>query len=178
MKLVGLSGSLSGSKTANIVNDVLKHSKLNYPEVETELIDLKDYEIEFVKGMPLQFYNNDTVTVVKKLLNADLIVISTPIYQASITGALKNLLDHLPVDAFKNKVTGIVTIAGTDKHFLVAEHQLKPILNFLKGIVPTGNIFVHSDLFDEDNQIDDPDYHRRIKKLVDEMLHLSKSLSV
>lgn len=175
MKIVGLSGSLSGSKTANVVNDILECSKLNYPEVETELIDLKDYEIEFVNGMPLQFYNDDTVTVVKKLLNADLIVIATPIYQASITGALKNLLDHLPVDAFKNKVTGIVTIAGTDKHFLVAEHQLKPILIFLKGIVPTGNLFVHSELFNEDNQIVELDYHRRIKKLVNEMFHLFKA---
>ncbi|WP_106769898.1 NADPH-dependent FMN reductase [Paenibacillus faecalis] len=177
MKLVGLSGSLSGYKTGKVVNDIIVYVRKNYPNIETEMIDLKEYTIDFVTGAPLQSYNSDTLTVVKKLLFADLIVIGTPIYQASITGALKNLLDHLPVDAFKNKVTGIVTLAGSEKHFLVAEHHLKPILTFLKATVPVGNIFVHNDLFNEEEQIVDPEYHIRIQKLFEEMLALHKSLS-
>ncbi len=128
MKLVGLSGSLAGSKTSKVVYDFLSHAKSAYPELQTEFIDLKDYDIDFVRGTPLQFYNHDTVNVVNKLLKADMLMIGSPIYQASITGALKNLLDHLPENALKNKVVGIATLAGSDKHLMVAEHQLKPIL--------------------------------------------------
>ncbi|MBH5319335.1 NAD(P)H-dependent oxidoreductase [Paenibacillus sp. GSMTC-2017] len=177
MKLVGLSGALAGSKTAKVVHDILICAKDIQPDIQTELVDLKDYDIDFVRGTPLQYYNKDTIEVVNKLLFADLLVIGTPIYQASITGALKNVLDHLPMNAFKEKVAGIVTLGGSDKHFLVAEHQLKPILTFLKATVPVGNVFVHNDLFDENKEISNPDYYRRIKKLAEEMVFLQNSLT-
>jgi len=91
MKLVGVSGTLSGQKTSQTVFAVLNAAKQLNREVEVELIDLKDYEIEFMQGWPLSYYNDDTQTVVNKILEADGIVLGTPIYQASIAGALKNL---------------------------------------------------------------------------------------
>lgn len=94
-----------------------------------------------------------------------------------LSGALKNLLDHLPTNALKDKVNGVVTLGGSDKHFLVGEHQLKPILTFLKAVVPVGNTFVNNDLFDENNNISDKDYYRRIKKLADEMIFLQSSIA-
>ncbi|NKE06668.1 NADPH-dependent FMN reductase [Mesobacillus selenatarsenatis] len=177
MKLVGVSGSLIGSKTSKSVFEVLNAAKKINPAIETELVDLKDYDVEFVRGIPLPSYNGDTVTVVNKILTADLLVFGTPIYQASISGALKNLLDHIPTDSFKSKVTAIVSTGGSDKHFLVAEYHLKPILSFLKGVVPNGSVFVQNAAFNEDNEISDPDVLSRIKLLSEEMLVMQKSIS-
>lgn len=176
MKLVGLSGSLIGSKTVHSVQAVLLAANNVDPSIEIELLDLKDYEVEFVKGTPLSYYNQDTNHVVKTILSADFIVIGTPVYQSSITGALKNVLDHLPIDAFNSKVTGIVTTAGTDKHYLVAEYHLKPILAYLKGIIPIGNVFIHSDHFNEDNEIIDSDVKKRISHLAKEMILLQNNI--
>jgi len=74
--------------------------------------------LNFARGAPLEYYNEDTVLVVSKLLFTDFIVMGTPIYQASIPGALKNLLDHLTTNALKEKVTGIVTIGDRINIFL------------------------------------------------------------
>jgi len=174
MKLIGISGSLVGTKTAKAVYEVLAAAKSADSSIDTELIDLKEYEVEFVKGTPLSYYNEDTIKVVKAVLSADFLIIGSPIYQASIPGALKNLFDHLPVDAFKGKVTGIVMTGGTEKHFLVAEHQLKPILSYLKGLIPTTNVFVHNDDFNEDNEIDSKEVSARIKNLASELIALQK----
>lgn len=174
MKLIGISGSLVGTKTAKAVYEVLAAAKSSDPSIETELIDLKEYEVEFVRGTPLSYYNNDTIKVVEAVLSADFLVIGSPIYQASIPGALKNLFDHLPVDAFKGKVTGVVMTGGTEKHFLVAEHQFKPILSYLKGLIPTTNVFVHNDDFNEDNEMDSKEVSARIKNLANEMVALQK----
>ncbi|MGE8205437.1 NADPH-dependent FMN reductase [Heyndrickxia sp. NPDC080065] len=176
MKLVGISGSLVGQKTAEAVHSVLFAARGLDSAIQTELIDLKDYDVEFVRGKPLAFYNEDTIEVVNKILSADFLVIGTPIYQASISGVLKNLFDHLPVDAFKSKVTGIVTTGGTEKHFLVTEYQLKPILSYLKGVVPSSNVFIHNDFFNENSEIIDDDILKRIEKLVEEMFFLQKGL--
>ncbi|WP_400246815.1 NADPH-dependent FMN reductase [Niallia sp. JL1B1071] len=174
MKLVGISGSLVGSKTSKAVNEVLVAAKSLDPAIQVELIDLREYDIEFVNGAPLSYYNDDTIKVVNTILAADALVIGTPVYQASITGVLKNLFDHLPVDAFKSKVTGMVITGGTDKHFLVMEYQLKPILTYFKGLVTVQNVFVHNDYFDEENEITDEDAKIRMTKLAEEIIYLKR----
>lgn len=177
MKLVGISGSIIGSKTSKAVHEVLQTAKAKDASIITELIDLKDYEVEFVSGKPFNEYNNDTQKVVTTILSADFLLIGTPIYQASIPGVLKNLFDHLPIDALKSKVTGIVTTGGTEKHFLVTEYQLRPIINYLKGVVPVGNVFVHNNDFSKDNEINSMDIKNRIDRLVEEMIYLQNGIN-
>jgi len=176
MKLVGISGSIIGNKTSKAVHEVLLAAKAFDPAVQIELIDLKDYEVEFVKGVPLSYYNEDTRKVVDIIQCADFLVVGTPIYQASIPGVLKNVLDHLPIDSLKSKVAGIIATGGTDKHYLVMEYHLKPILTYLKGTVPVGNVFIQNDCYDEENEIKDIDVKLRIKKLAEEMILLQKGL--
>jgi FMN reductase len=175
MKLVGISGSLTGSKTSKAVHEVLAAAKRLSPALSTELLDLKDYEVEFVTGKPLTYYNSDTWKVVQTVSEADFLVIGTPIYQASITGALKNLFDHLAVDAFKSKAVGILTTGGSDKHFLVAEYQLKPIISYLKGTAPASSVFVHNNDFNEDNEIASSDVLKRMEKMAGELISLQEA---
>jgi len=173
MKIVGVSGALAGSKTLQTVHEVLAAAKNINPAIETELIDIREYDIEFMCGTPLSYYNDDTQTVVNKIFQADCLVIGTPIYQASISGSLKNLLDLMPIRAFKSKVVGCITNGGSSKHLLVTQYQLKPILQYLEAIVVAKDVFVHNDLFDvETAEILDNSVLRRIHKLAEDMLYL------
>jgi len=71
-------------------------------------------------------------------MEADALIIGTPIFQASIPATLKNIFDLLPVNAFRDKVVSMLVTAGSPKHYLIAEQQLKPILAYMKAhIVPT-----------------------------------------
>lgn len=176
MKLVGISGALIGAKPAIAVNEVLQAAKRLDPNLEIELIDLRNYDVEFVVGKPFADYNKDTQTVINKMMEADLYVIGTPIYQASITGALKNLFDHLPTTALQSKVVGVITTGGSDKHFLVADNQLKPILSFFKANIAASSVFVHSNCFNKDNEIVDEDVVQRINNLAMDLLFLQTKL--
>lgn len=174
MKIVGVAGELTGWKATVVLHNVLEAAKDFDSNIETEPIEMKEYNIEFARGEPLSYYSDDTWNVVNTILSADILVFGTPIYQASISGALKNLLDHFPVDAFKRKVTGIITTGAVEKHFLVADYQLKPILSYLKGLVPSTNVFVHSDCFSDVNEIIDDNVKIRIRALAEEMVRLQK----
>lgn len=178
MKLVGISGSIIGNKTSKAVYEVLLAAQVFDPSIQIELIDLKDYDVEFVRGIPLSDYNEDTRKVVNTIISADFLVVGSPIYQASIPGVLKNLFDHLPVDSLKSKVAGMVVTGGTDKHFLVMEYHLKPILTYLKGMVPVENVFIQNESYDENNEIKDEDIKTRIKNLAEEMTFLQKALQL
>src|ERR1700742_1629776 len=63
----------------------------------TLLIDLADYRIGFADGRPPEQLDDDTAEVVATLAEADVVLLATPTYRGSMTGALKNLLDHVPV---------------------------------------------------------------------------------
>ncbi|WP_339282398.1 NAD(P)H-dependent oxidoreductase [Oceanobacillus sp. FSL K6-3682] len=177
MKLVGISGAPAGDKTAIAVNQVLVHARHFDSSLKTELIDIRDYEIDFFNGAPLADYNDDTWNIVKKISSADFLVFGTPIYQASISGALKNLLDHLPEFVFKRKVTGMVATGWSNKHFLVMEYHLRPILSYFKGLVPSGNVFVHNSAFNMDSdEIIDERVLERLQALAEEMVSLQQGM--
>lgn len=95
-----------------------------------ELIDLVDTRIAFADGRPLASLTDDTPAVVGAIERADAVMLATPVYRGSLTGALKNLLDQVPVPALQGTPTAIVAMGGSDHHYLGAERHLRDVLSF------------------------------------------------
>ncbi|RZA09957.1 MAG: NADPH-dependent FMN reductase, partial [Proteobacteria bacterium] len=64
---------------------------------------------------------------------ADGLIVATPVYKASFSGALKTLLDLLPERALSNKVVLPVATGGSIAHMLAVDYALKPVLASLKA---------------------------------------------
>jgi len=138
MKIVAIAGSIVGSKTRIAMTKVTELLGNKYPQHEVTLLDLADYKLEFSDGRNYFDYDGDTKYVTETIMAADAIIIGTPTFQASIPATLKNIFDLLPINAFYDKVVSSVVTAGTSKHYLMVEQQLKPILAYMKAhIVPT-----------------------------------------
>jgi FMN reductase len=76
-------------------------------------------------------------------------VLATPIYRASFTGSLKNLLDHVPVEALMGKPCGIIAMGATAHHFLGAEWHLRDVLTWFGAMTaPTGIYLSSADFVD------------------------------
>jgi FAD reductase [NAD(P)H] len=176
MKLLGISGTIVGSKTSITVNQVLEEVKKNHPEVEVELLDLKQFKLDFCDGRDPSAYTGDTKIVLEKIAAADFFLIGTPIFQASLSGALKNLFDLLPVNTFRNKVMGFVATGGTYQHYLVIEHQLKPIANYFRAYVEPNHVYLHTDHFNSQNEIIDEDAEERLRRLANGLVFMHKQL--
>ncbi|NIF20660.1 MULTISPECIES: NADPH-dependent FMN reductase [Pantoea] len=67
------------------------------------------------------------------LAEADGVIVATPIYKASFSGALKTLLDLLPERALEHKVVLPIASGGSAGHMLALDYALKPVLNALKA---------------------------------------------
>ena len=72
-------------------------------------------------------------TLIEQLNGADGLIVATPIYKASFSGALKTLLDLLPERALDGKVVLPLATGGTVAHLLAVDYALKPVLNALKA---------------------------------------------
>lgn len=72
-------------------------------------------------------------TFIEQLKAADGLIVATPIYKASFSGALKTLLDLLPERALQSKVVLPLATGGTIAHMLALDYALKPVLDALKA---------------------------------------------
>lgn len=176
MKLLGISGTIVGSKTGIAVQSVLNAAKQFYPEIETQYLDMKDYQVQFCDGRDPSAYTGDTRTVIDIVSSADCYIIGTPIFQSSITGVLKNLFDLVPTAALYNKVMGFVATGGTYQHYLVVENQLKPIAGYLRAFVAPSYVYLHDDHFNAERQIADPDIRARLDRLAREVIFMNQKL--
>ena len=174
MKVVGISGSIVGSKTKTAMKYLEKKLITNYPEVAWELIDLADYTIQFSDGRNYLDYEDDTGYVVKMIMEADAIIIGTPVFQASIPATLKNIFDLLPVNAFQDKVVSMLITAGTSKHYLIAEQQLKPIISYMKAQIVQNYVFIEEKDFLRKEIIND-DILFRLTNLIEDTILLTKT---
>lgn len=169
MKIVIISGSNVGTKTKIATGKMKQLMEKQNPDAKVTLLDLADYEMVFSDGRNYFEYEGDTKYVAETIMGADAIVIGTPIFQASIPATLKNVFDLLPVNAFLDKVISIIVTAGTAKHYLIAEQQLKPILSYMKAhIVPT-YVFIEETDFLREKIVND-DVHFRLERLAEDTL--------
>lgn len=178
MKLLGISGTITGMKPLVVVQKILEEVKQNHPEIEVELLNLRDYDIQFCDGRDPSTYTGDTKKVIDIVSSADFYIIGTPIFQGSITGSLKNLFDLIHPKALRNKVMGFIATGGTYQHYLVIENQLNPIAGYFRAYVAPGFVYAHNDHFNRQNEIVDKDVLERLTALGEEVVFMQKALKV
>lgn len=176
MKIVGLSGSKVGSKTRTAMDYTVKAIMEKYPDAQTTLIDLAEYDVQFSDGRNYLEYKGDTGYVAQTIMEADAIIIGTPIFQASIPATLKNIFDLLPENAFRDKVVSMLVTAGSPKHYLIADQQLKPILGYMKAQVVQTYVFIEEVDFDR-KEITNDDVLYRIERLVEDTVVLAETFT-
>ena len=108
------------------------------------LLDLAAVRIGPAGAAPRE--GDDTAAVVDALAAADAVILATPVYRGSMTGVLKNLLDHVPVEALRDTPVGLVAMGAGDHHYLGAERHLRDVLAFFGAVVaPTAAYLTSAD---------------------------------
>jgi FMN reductase len=142
--------------------------------VAVRTLDLAGLRIAPADGRPGEQLGDDTAATVETIAGSGAVVLATPVYRASLTGALKNLLDHLPVEALRGTPTGIVAMGGSDHHHQGAERHLRDVLSFFGALVaPTAVYLTPSDFADG---VPGAGAAGRLDALVDAVIELAERL--
>ena len=173
MKLVGISGSLGKySKTEISVKTALEFAAASFPDAETNLLTLSEFELEFCDGRNPDSYEGDTRTVIDTITTGDAFIIGSPIYRGTYSGAFKNLFDLIPNDALEGKVVGLLATGGSDHHFLAIEHLFKPLFGYFNAYVVPGGVYANNTHF-SNGKLADEGILKRLEKLANETVRLS-----
>lgn len=174
MRVVLISGSNVGTKTRTVSNYIQQALAKYDSEIDTHIIDLAEVEMVFSDGRNYTEYTGDTGRIAREIMEADALIIGTPVFQASIPAALKNVFDVLPTNAFRDKVVGTFATAGSAKHYLVLAQQLQPILTYMKAQVVQPYVFVEgADILR--GEIINHDVLQRLDRLVEDTVVLTQT---
>jgi multimeric flavodoxin WrbA len=124
IRLLGISGSPRKGATAFVVRQALEFAE-SLGGVETEFISLKGKKINFclhcdycVRTKEGCIQKDDVSELYPSMEAADAWLLATPVYQGSVSGQLKAVLDRCRAvvarnpDVFRNKVGAAIAVGG------------------------------------------------------------------
>lgn len=129
MLVVSISGSPSTRSRSGVV---LKHAAkwLADHGVDVKTVRIQDFNAEDL--LYARFDSPEVIAFIEAVAKADGLLIGTPVYKASFSGALKTLLDLLPERSLHGKVVLPLATGGSIAHMLAVDYALKPVLSALK----------------------------------------------
>jgi len=102
------------------------------------VIELAPLAVDIARAIVSGFPNERVKGEIERLAAADAIIASTPVYKAGISGLFKSFADLLDNDLLIAKPVLLAATAGTARHAMVADEQLRPLFAFLRAMpVPT-----------------------------------------
>lgn len=78
----------------------------------------------------------------QQIMQADILVVGSPVYKASYTGVLKAFCDHIAGGQLAGKLAIPLMMGGSLQHFLALEVHLRPLLIELGASCPTPGLYV------------------------------------
>jgi FMN reductase len=138
-------------------------------QVTVSVIDLRELASEISTALVSQLTGPKLQKAIAALGEADGIVASTPIYKAGASGLFVSFVNLLDNDLLIAKPVVLAATAGTARHALVVDEQLRSLFAYLRTMtVPTS-------LFAATEDWGDPALNKRIDRAALELLLLMES---
>lgn len=173
MKIVVISGSpRKNANTQIVMKYVYDYAKSK--NQETKLINLSEGQIECYRG-PDEEYNEATKTAANDIMDADVWLIGSPIYNSFFSSSLKNLFEYINYKKTAGKVAGITILASGSIGFIDVQTLITQLLSYFRVITNPKAVFLTTDSVKENNMLD-TDAQNRLKEMVDETLAMGSKL--
>ena len=166
IRIAGICGAMGrGSTTSKALAIALKGAA-EY-DAATSLLELHDFDLVFAGSVPTDEYPPDVLRMRQAIRESQGIILATPEYHGSLTGALKNMLDLMSIDDFETKIVGLVGIAGGHVGAIHSLNTMKTICRNLHCWVLPQEVSIASSgqAFDKDGAMKDPALEERLLNL-------------
>jgi FMN reductase len=137
--------------------------------VTVSVIDLREISSDISTALVSQLITPRLRKAADALGEADGIIASTPVYKAGPSGLFTSFFDVLDNDLLIGKPTVLAATAGTARHALVADDQMRPVFAYLRTITAPTSVFAAPEDWS------DPALNTRIDRAALELVLLMES---
>lgn len=138
-KIAIISGSIRNGRLSHRVALFLKQHLTEYNDINTDLLDLKEFKFPlFEERFAFQEKPSERlIEFTDRFLNADGIILVSPVYNASFPAALKNVID-LYYAEWKHKPAAVVSVTSGPVPGIATIQSLQTLLLKLGAWVVPG----------------------------------------
>ena len=173
MKVVVISTSPRKiSNTQLAMKYVVEYTKSK--EVDLKFINLSEGKIECYRG-PDEEYNEETKNATKDIMDADVWLIGSPIYNSFFSSGLKNLFEYVNYKKTEGKVAGMAIMAAGNIGFIDVQTLITQLLSYFRVITNPKAVFLTVDSI-SDNALSDDSAKERLREMVDGTLKIASKL--
>jgi FMN reductase len=149
-RVVVVSAGVSNPSSSRMLADRITQKSLDVlREAETPgsaaIVELGPLAVDIARATVSGIPSDDLQAAIERLAAADAIVASTPIYKAGISGLFKSFVDVLDNDLLVAKPVLLAATAGTSRHALVIDEQMRPLFAFMRALVLPTAVFAASE---------------------------------
>ncbi len=132
---------------------------------DTKFINLSKDKIDCYEG-PDGNYGEVTKQATRDIMEADVWLIGTPIYNSFFSSALKNLFEYVNYKKTGGKIAGLAILASGNIGFIDVQTLLTQLMSYFRVITNPKAVFMTVDML-KDGKVTDDDAKIRMKELVD-----------
>jgi FMN reductase len=163
IRITGICGSLIANGSTKKALTIALSGAAEF-DAETTLLELRDIDLVFYGSVPQDEYPPDIVRLRDEIRNSQGIILATPEYHGSLSGALKNMLDLMSIDDFETKIVGLVGVAGGHIGAIHSLDTMKTICRNLHCWVLPQEVSIANSgqAFNDDGTVTDPSLEERL----------------
>jgi FMN reductase len=109
--------------------------------VASDVIELREISTDVSTALVTQLVKPRLQQAIKILGEADGIIASTPVYKAGASGLFTSFFDVLDNDLLIAKPVILAATAGTPRHALVADDQMRSMFAYLRAMTAPTSLF-------------------------------------
>ena len=148
LKLVIINGSYQQPSKTSALAQLLAAQIATVANTEITEIVVSQLGTGFTDALTREELSGDGLAAVETVETADILIAASPVYRGSYSGLFKHFFDFVDQYALANKLTYLVATGGSERHALVLEHSLRPLLGFFQADVAPVGIYASSGDFD------------------------------
>lgn len=149
-RLVGISAGTSQPSTtrmlvdraAQTIGDRMREDGRN---LVVSVIELQPLAVAIARSIASGFPDAEVQRAIEDVAAADALIVSTPVYKAGMSGLFKSFIDLLDNDLLIAKPVLLTATAGTTRHAMVVDEQMRPLFAFFRALPAPTSLFAAPD---------------------------------
>jgi FMN reductase len=174
LRLVVVSAGLSDPSSTRLLGERIAQKTLDVlrgagTAATASVVELGPLATEVAKALVAGFPGPRLQEAIDRVAGADAVVAAAPVYKAGISGLFKSFVDVLDDDLLVATPTVLAATAGTARHAMVVDEQMRPLFAYLRALTAPTSVFAGP------QDWADPELDRRVERAATELAVLARS---
>lgn len=150
LSLVVVNAGVSDPSASRLLADRIAHKAVTAlrgldRETTTRVVELGPLAVEIARAIVSGHPGEPLRSAIADMAAADGIITSTPVYTAGMSGLFKSFFDVVDSDLIVATPVLVAATAGSPRHALVVEDQVRPMFAYLRALTLPTSVFAAPD---------------------------------